>query len=111
MGYLLHGSGVEYEFDDRTLTHLKVVMSMKLRRRESFFLSWTNSAERGSGRVSLWVSPDVPLIFRFTSLERPELNRVWIDVLNQLSHTPRGLVILSESAAEAYAKEHGDGAA
>ena len=106
MGYLVYGSAAEYEFDDRTLAHLKVAINMKLRRQECFFLSWSNPAEKGSGRMSLWISPGIPLIFRFAGSKAPELNQVWLRVLNELSHTPRGLLVISEREAEAYAASH-----
>lgn len=101
MGYLIYGNGTEYEIDDRALAHVKVVVGSKLRRQESFFLSWTNEPEAGSGRVSLWISPNIPLQFRFFGSRAAQLNRVWLDVLADLSHTARGLVLVSESEAEA----------
>lgn len=101
MGVLLYGVGPEYEIEDRVLAHLKVVIGAKLRRQESFFLSWTNNPEAGSGRVSLWLSPSIPLQFRFFGSRQPQFNRVWLEVLTELSHTSRGLVIVSESDAEA----------
>ncbi len=107
MGHLAYAGIAEYEFDDRALAHLKVAVGMKLRRQESFFISWSNPADLGSGRFSLWVSPSTPLAFRFAGSRTPELNRVWIDVLSMLSHTPRGLIMISESEAELHAKEHG----
>lgn len=104
MGYLTYAGSTEYEFEDRALAHLKVAVGMKLRRQESFFISWSNPVERGSGRVSIWVSPGIPLAFRFSGSRAPELNKVWLDVLNELSHTPRGLIMVSEKEAEEHAK-------
>ncbi|WP_427870358.1 hypothetical protein [Leucobacter luti] len=105
MGYLIYGAGAEYEIEDRALAHLKIAVGQKLRRQESFFVSWTNTLEQGSGRVSLWVSPSIPLIFRFAGSRAPELNPIWLGVLRDLAHTPRGMVLLTESEAEKYAKE------
>lgn len=107
MGHLAYAGIAEYDFDDRALAHLKVAIGMKLRRQESFFISWSKPAEEGSGRFSLWVSPSTPLAFRFEGSRAPELNRVWIDVLSSLSHTPRGLIMISEVEAEHHAKQHG----
>lgn len=97
----MYGFGTEYEIDDRTLAHLKVVIAAKLRRQENFFLSWTNEPEAGSGRISLWLSPSIPLQFRFYGSRQPQLNRAWLEVLTDLSHTARGLIIVSEAEAEA----------
>lgn len=105
MGYLIYGHGTEFEFDDRTLAHLKAAVSQKLRKQESFFISWTNPVDKGSGRVSMWVSPEIPLVFRFSGSRAAELNPVWLDVLCALANGPRGLVVVSEQEAEAHAKQ------
>ncbi|PPG99373.1 hypothetical protein C5C33_17935, partial [Rathayibacter sp. AY1H3] len=66
MGKLLYGaSGVEIEFDDRTLTHVQIVIANKLRRRESFFFSWRDDPAVGDGRSSIWLDPSVPLYFKY----------------------------------------------
>jgi ABC-type histidine transport system ATPase subunit len=105
MGYLIYGAGAEYEIEDRALAHLKVAVGVKLRRQESFFLNWVNSVDKGSGRISLWISPNIPLVFRFSGSRVPELNPVWLDVMRDLADTTRGLVLVTESEAEAHAKE------
>lgn len=104
MGFLNY-AGVEYEVEDRALAHLKVAVSQRLRRQESFFISWTNSVDKGSGRISVWVSPNIPLSFRFSGSRPPELNPAWLDALTALSHTSRGMLIITEAEAEAYMKE------
>ncbi|PRI12628.1 hypothetical protein [Leucobacter massiliensis] len=105
MGHLVYAGSAEYQVEDRALAHLKVAVGIKLRRKECFFLSWSNPVERGSGRVSLWLSPAIPLVFRFSGSRPPELNQTWINVLGELSHTPRGLVLMSEKEAEAHAAQ------
>ncbi len=100
MGHLIYGGTQEFEFEDRTLAHVKVAITVKLRRQESFLMSWVVPSEKGGGRVSLWISPSIPLIFQFSGSRAPQLNKVWIDALSELSHTPRGLVLLSEKDAE-----------
>jgi hypothetical protein len=102
MGYLVYGNCGEYEFDDRTLAHLKAAMNLKLRRQECFMLSWANPVEKGSGRLSLWISPHIPLVFRFSGSRPPQLNDAWVRVLSELSHTTRGLVVVEESEVEEY---------
>src|SRR5690554_225386 len=101
MGILTYGANSEFEFDDRLLAHLKVVITAKLRRNEGFLLNWKVSAGVGSGRVSLWLGPTIPLQFTFFGSRDPQLNRAWIDVLADLSHSARGLVVISEADAEA----------
>lgn len=105
MGFLTYGGTQEYEFDDRTLAHLKVAISMKLRRQESFLMSWVNPPEKGAGRVSIWLSPSIPLAFRFAGSRTPKLDKTWLTVLNDLSHTPRGLIVVSEDEARKHAAQ------
>jgi len=105
MGFLTYGGVQEYEFDDRTLAHLKVAITIKLRRQESFLMSWTVPAERGGGRVSIWLTPSIPLSFRFAGSRAPQLNRHWLAVLNELAHTPRGLTVVSEQEAQQHQTE------
>lgn len=100
MGYLVYGNSQEYEFEDRTLAHLKVAITMKLRRQESFLMSWVNPPEKGGGRLSIWLTPSIPLTFRFAGSRVPALNKEWLDVLGELSNTPRGLVVVSEHEAQ-----------
>ena len=107
MGYLVHG-GNEYEFEDRLLAHLKTVIGQKLKKQESFFLSWTKSPGEGSGRISVWLSPYTTIAFRFAGSRPPELSVAWVKVLAAMSHTSRGLVVLSEEDAAAYAKKNPD---
>ncbi|WP_416446677.1 hypothetical protein AB3K78_04975 [Leucobacter sp. HNU] len=106
MGYLIYGATQEYEFEDRTLAHLKVAITTKLRRQESFLMSWVQPVERGGGRLSIWLAPNIPLVFRFSGGRPPRLNRHWIDVLTDYSHTARGLVVMSEDEADQHQREH-----
>lgn len=102
MGYLIYGSGAEYEIDDRALAHLKVAVMMKLRLQECFLLNWSLDASEGSGRVSLWLSPAIPLQFRFSGSRPPELNRVWLQALAHSAHGTRGMILMPEDKAESY---------
>ena len=46
MGYLFYGNTAEpIEIPDRLLAHLKVVVATKLRRSESFTLSWRHTED------------------------------------------------------------------
>lgn len=107
MGYLVYGSGTEYEFDDRVLAHLKIALVAKLRLQESFLLNWVVPSDRGSGRVSVWISPGIPLQFHFSGSKPPELNKVWLDALARSSHGIRGMVVLREEDAQEYLNSAG----
>jgi hypothetical protein len=108
---LIYGSNEGFEFDERTLAHLKIAMAAKLRVRESFLLNWAVPAERGSGRMSLWISPEVPLIFVFHGSKPPQLNKTWLDALSRSAHGIRGMTVMPEDEAEAYLRAAGSPAA
>jgi len=108
VGYLIYGTGAEYEIEDRVLAHLKIAIVGKLRLQEPFLLNWTIPGDQGSGRMSLWISPSIPLQFRFSGSKPPELNRVWLDALSRSSHGVRGMVIMAEHEAAAYLKAAGN---
>lgn len=100
MGKLLYGaSGVEIEFDDRTLTHVQIVIANKLRRRESFFFSWRDDNAVGDGRSSIWLDPSVPLYFKYFGARVPSINRTWIDLLTVSANSSGGLQLVQEPDA------------
>jgi hypothetical protein len=107
MGRLIYGNAAqEYEFDDRTLAHVKIAVVTKLRRHESFLLNWQVPTEHGGGRVSLWVSREIPMAFVFAEVTPPKLNERWMEVLLQSSQRTGGMVIVSEVEAESMLARH-----
>lgn len=97
MGSLLYGSqAIEVAFDDRALMHLQIVITAKLRRKESFVFSWTDSAEVGDGRSSIWLDPSSTLLYRYVSSRVPTINREWIDALMQSANSGSGLMFTAE---------------
>lgn len=97
MGRLIYGpQGAEFEFDDRLLAHLRVVIVMKFRRRESFTFSWDLESSVGSGRMCLWLDPSIPLQFRFFGSREPALNRAWVDALASVAASSAGLIPVAE---------------
>lgn len=102
MGKLLYGSGArEVPFDDRTLAHLKVAIINKLRRSESFTMSWQHGLEHGSGRSTIWVHEAIPLQFVFEGNRQPVLNRAWIEQLMLTANSISGLQVTPEPAESA----------
>ena len=95
MGKLIYG-GIEIEFDDRALVHLQIVIGSKLRRGESFFLSWNDSPTIGDGRSSVWLQASIPLYFRYNGGKTPSLNRAWIETLSRSANSGQGLLLSSE---------------
>jgi len=97
MGTLVHGYRVAgYDIEDRKLSHIQMLVGMKLSRGESFYLSWQRPPREGSGRVSVWVSTFTPLQFRFLSRRHPEINREWLEYMMVSSFGPRGVIVVDE---------------
>lgn len=104
MGQLIYGEGTAYDMDDRTMSHVRVAVGVRLRRQEAFYLSWTNSHAIGSGRVSLWLSPSIPLQFRFNGSRSVELNREWLRALDASAFNEGGMIVMPESEAPTYVR-------
>jgi hypothetical protein len=97
MGRLHYGQD-EYsaDFDDRTLAHLQMIIGTKLRRQESFMLSWERESH---GRTSLWIHPAIPMRFEFDQTQPVTLNRDWMEQLSASANSVGGMRITSEPPA------------
>lgn len=97
MGAFIYGSpAMELQFDDRTLSHLQVVVGGKLRRGESFFFSWKQADHGPEARSSIWLSPAIPMMFKYSGGRTPALNVEWVFALEDSANSTRGLVLLPE---------------
>ena len=105
MGTLYYADGrmIAIPVDDRELAHIKFVMVTKLRRNEPFTFSWDRPDDEGGGRLSVWVSAQIPLAFEFENKEPSEMNRVWLDQLLASAATMTGLARIPEPAPDAPA--------
>ena len=94
MGTLYYGAAqAAIVVDDRTLAHLKTVATSKLRRNESFLVSWEEAVENGSGRGSIWLHPATDLLYRFEGSRAPELDPELLESMSMASMSGRGIVI------------------
>ncbi|MFF1876098.1 hypothetical protein [Kitasatospora herbaricolor] len=100
MGTLTYGGTTSYDFDDRTLLHLQLAIASKLRRHESFLLTWQRDQDASGGRLSIWLDRAIPLVFEFTSNDRPRLNPQWIERLVSTSHRPSGMALTAEAVTD-----------
>lgn len=101
MGTIYYGgSATPIHIEDRTLAHLKVVIATKLRRDESFTLSWTHPDDQPRGRSTIWLHSSIPLRFVFESPEPEELSREWVDKLAQSANSSGGMMLVPESMEE-----------
>ena len=93
MGTLHYGTGHSIGMDDQLLAHLKMVVVTKLRRNESFTLSWTHSQDPLQGRNTIWLHPSIPLRFVFSSPDPARLSPEWLEQMSASSHSTGGLMI------------------
>lgn len=97
MGTIYYGaSGSPIHLDDRVLAHVKVVMATKLRRGESFTLSWRHTGDEPGGRSTVWIHPSIPLRFVFEAADPPELNRELIEALAASANSSGGIHLLTD---------------
>ncbi len=90
------GSATPIHIEDRTLAHLKVVIAMKLRRGESFTVSWQHPEDQPRGRSAIWLHPSIPLRFVFDDPEPASLSREWIEELANSANSSGGISLVSE---------------
>jgi hypothetical protein len=98
MGTLYYGSlATAIPIEDRALAHLKVVIATKLRRGESFTLSWRHPDDEPTGRSTIWLHPSISLRFVFEEPEPPELSRQWIEDLANSANTSGGISLVPQN--------------
>lgn len=102
MGRLVYADQSSFDIDDRTLSHLKLAVSAKLRRGESFTLNWVVPAQNGSGRVALWLSASIPLQFQFSASVPDPVNRTWLEALMTSAWGGEGMTLMPEEDASEY---------
>lgn len=97
MGTIYYGgSAMPIHIEDRALAHLKVVIATKLRRGESFTVSWRHPDEQPRGRSTIWLHPSIPLRFVFDDPEPAELSRAWIEDLANSASSTGGILLVAE---------------
>jgi len=90
------GSATPIHIDDRALAHLKVVIATKLRRSESFTVTWRHPEDQPRGRSTIWLHPSIPLRFVFDDPEPAELSRQWIEDLAHSANSSGGITLVAE---------------
>lgn len=90
------GSATPIHIGDRALAHLKVVIATKLRRSESFTVSWRHPDDQPRGRSTVWLHPSIPLRFVFDDPEPAELSREWIEELANSANSSGGITLVAQ---------------
>ncbi|GAA5034967.1 hypothetical protein GCM10025738_20340 [Microbacterium fluvii] len=97
MGTIYYGgTATPIHIEDRALAHLKVVIATKLRRNESFTVSWRHPDDEPRGRSTIWMHPSIPLRFVFDDPEPTELSREWIEDLANSANSSGGIMLVPE---------------
>ena len=92
MAKMFYGTTPEpITIDDRMLAHVKVVVATKLRRGESFTLSWTHGIDEPGGRSTIWLQPAIPLRFVFDSEQPESLDQNLLKRMANDANSSRGL--------------------
>lgn len=102
MGTLHYGAtGEAIEMPDRILAHLKVLVSTKLRRNESFSLSWDRLIDGAVERSTIWLHCSIPMQFKMDAEAAKQLDRAYLQKLADQANSSSGVVIdLSDQVAE-----------
>src|SRR4051794_37115254 len=97
MGTIYYGgSATPIHIEDRALAHLKVVIATKLRRSESFTVTWRHPDDQPRGRSTIWLHPSIPLRFVFDDPEPTDLSREWIEELASSANSSGGITLVAE---------------
>ncbi|WP_102191581.1 hypothetical protein [Microbacterium aurantiacum] len=97
MGMLYYGGTADpVQIEDRALAHLKVVIATKLRRNESFTLSWSHPSGHTPGRSTIWLHPSIPLRFVFDEPEPPPLSAELIQAMANSANSTGGIALVPE---------------
>lgn len=95
----LHYDGVAFDFNDRLLAHLQIIIGTKLRRGENFFMTWQPDAHEGQGRHAIWIDNGVPIHIAFSGSRFPTINRLWVEAMATSANSVSGLLVTSEVIA------------
>jgi len=108
MGHLFYGSSERpILIPDRVLAHIKVVIATKLRRGESFTMSWRHPDGEAAGRSTIWLQPSIPLRFVFSSAEPEMLDPALLKEYANAANSSSGLTIDISTAAPRTRGPHG----
>lgn len=93
MGTLYYGaSRLGLKIDDVTLAHLRVVATAKLRRDESFAITWTDPDDPQGSRESLWIHGAADLMFVLDG-RSPRLDNALLASMSAAAYVARGIEI------------------
>ena len=77
MGKFIYDGNIKVEFEDRLLAHLQAVIMAKVRRGESFPFTWKDDISIGGGRTTVYIHPNVSMVFKYHGSRNPQLSSTW----------------------------------
>lgn len=90
MGKLSHGElDVSIDVDDRTLSHLHIVIARKFREGHDFFLSLPDDRAN-----PIWMDHDVPLFITYSAPALSEIDPAWVDRVLRASEDAGHVVVV-----------------
>ncbi|MEL4317902.1 hypothetical protein WJX64_02690 [Leifsonia sp. YIM 134122] len=95
MGILHYGTQT-FDMDDRLLAHLQMIIGIKLRRSESFFMTWNESSTSVDARRAIWIDNGVPIYMEYDGRLQPPMNMDWAEKLANSANKGGGLIIMAE---------------
>ncbi len=102
MGTMVHGT-IAVDFEDRLLSHLQIVIVQRFRRNESLVMSWLDAVTVGDGRSSMWLTPSLPVYFKFAGSRVPAIDEEWLERLTESAGSSRGLILTTPNGELARA--------
>lgn len=96
MGKFIYDGDVKVDFEDRLLAHLQAVIMAKVRRGESFPFTWKDDISTGGGRTTVYIHPNVSLVFKYHGSRTPQLSAAWLHALTYNANSGRGLYVIPE---------------
>ncbi|MGO4691624.1 DUF7882 family protein [Glaciibacter sp. 2TAF33] len=92
----LHYGNQSFDMDDRLLAHLQLIIGIKLRRGENFFMAWKAPASAGEGRRAVWIDNGVPIHMEYSGGRLPKMNMAWAEKLADAANKGGGLMIMAD---------------
>lgn len=94
MGRLRYdGTSDPIRIEDTTLAHLKIVISTKLRRQESFMMTWRPVGDGPDRRATVWIHPAIPLQFGYDEAEPPTIDATLIAEMMRVLNATGELIL------------------
>lgn len=79
--------------EDETLAHLKIVIATKLRRQESFMMTWRPIGDGPDRRATVWIHPAIPLQFGYDAEQVPQVDAKLIAEMMRVLNATGELVL------------------